>query len=193
MWTKAFAILVEQGNQGNATLAQLARYAPGPLGAYKSLTGRSGEQSVREVGTILQVAANAMGGVEQGSTATRALIAKLIDKDNLDLMQRSGIETHDKDAQMRSLLDILADMAKLTEGDPTAQKRTARALNIGEEELALFLSMMGKGLQKAQSLANVPGSRTKQGTIPKQAVNPRLAQNGTQPTHCRWFPFFCRD
>ena len=59
---KAFAILVEQGNQGSATLAQLARYALAPLGAStKRLTGRSGEQSVREVGAILQVAADAMG------------------------------------------------------------------------------------------------------------------------------------
>ena len=170
---KAFAILVEQGNQGSATLNEIARYAPAPLSIYKATTGRSGEQSVREVGAILQVAANAMGGVEQGSTATRALIARLTEEENLALMQRSGIETHDKDGKMRSLLDILADMAKLTEGDPTAQKRTARALNIGEGELALFLSMMGKGLKEAQSLANVKGSAR---TIPNQAA---VIQNST--------------
>ena len=163
---KAFAILVEQGNQGNATLAQLARYAPGPLGAYKSLTGRSGEQSVREVGTILQVAVNALGSIEKGSTASRALIARLTEEENLALMQRSGIETHDKDGKMRSLLDILADMAKITEGDPSAQKRTARQLNIGVEELPLFLSLLGKGLKEARALAAVPGSRN---TISNQA------------------------
>ena len=106
-------------------------------------------------------------------TASRALIARLTEEENLALMQRTGIETHEKDAQKRSLLDILADMAKLTEGDPTAQKRTARALNIGEGELALFLSMMGKGLQKAQSLANVKGSAR---TIPNQAA---VIQNST--------------
>ena len=163
---KAFAILVEQGNQGNATLAQLARYAPGPLGAYKSLTGRSGEQSVREVGAMMQVGTSALGSVEKGSTASRALIARLTEEENLALMQRSGIETHDKDGKMRSLLDILADMAKLTEGDPSAQKRTARQLNIGVEELPLFLSLLGKGLKEARALAAVPGSRN---TISNQA------------------------
>ena len=90
MRTKAFAILVEQGNQGSATLNEIARYAPAPLSIYKATTGRSGEQSVREVGTILQVAVNALGSIEKSSTATRALIAKLIEKDNLKLMQRSG-------------------------------------------------------------------------------------------------------
>ena len=190
MWTKAFAILVEQGNKGSATLKQMARYASAPLSIYKATTGRSGEQSVREVGAMLQMGTDALGSIEKSSTASRALIARLTEEENLDLMQRSGIETHDKDGKMRSLLDILADMAKLTEGDPTAQKRTARQLGIGVEELALFWSLLGKGLQKAQSLANVKGSAR---TIPNQAVNPRLAQNGTQPTHCRWFPFFCRD
>ena len=184
---KAFAILVEQGNQGSATLAQLARYAPAPLSIYKATTGRSGEQSVREVGAMLQMGTDALGSIEKSSTASRALIARLTEEENLDLMQRSGIETHDKDAQKRSLLAILADMAKLTEGDPSAQKRTARQLGIGVEELALFLSLLGKGLQKAQSLAAVPGSRS---TIPKQAVNPRLAQNGTQPNPLQVVPFF---
>ena len=121
---------------------------------------------MREVGAMMQVGTSALGSVEQGSTASRALIARLTEEENLALMQRSGIETHDKDAQMRSLLDILADMAKLTEGDPSAQKRTARQLNIGVEELPLFLSLLGKGLKEARALAAAPGSRN---TIPNQA------------------------
>ena len=154
---KAFAILVEQGNQGNATLAQLARYAPGPLGAYKSLTGRSGEQSVREVGTILQVAVNALGSIEKSSTATRALIARLTEEENLALMQRSGIETHDKDAQMRSLLAILADMAKLTEGDPTANKAHSQATKHWGGGTALVFEPAGKRAAKSPVLGERQG------------------------------------
>ena len=128
---------------------------------------------MREVGAMLQMGTDALGSIEKSSTASRALIARLTEEENLDLMQRSGIETHEKDAQKRSLLDILADMAKITEGDPSAQKRTARALNIGVEEMPLFLSLLGEGLKEARALANVKGSAR---TIPNQAA---VIQNST--------------
>lgn len=119
---KEFSRLVAQGDEGAMPLVKLGKIAPGVLAAYAALN-RSGTDSVREAGSLLQTIAGGVGSVEVGATAFQGIIRDIQTK--IVPLESAGIKIFDDKSTntMRSLPDILSDIFKLTKGDATQLRK----------------------------------------------------------------------
>lgn len=110
--------IVNQGKAGAFTLRNLATQGERVTAAY-GLLGRVGPGAVREMGAMLQMIKRGVGGPEQAATALEALIRTLNDADKRKKLTGAGIQIVDPEdpKRMRSVIEIVKDVIKATNGD----------------------------------------------------------------------------
>ncbi|MCW8959381.1 MAG: phage tail tape measure protein [Gammaproteobacteria bacterium] len=113
--------LVRQGEKGAFTLAHMAAQGPMVTSAYASL-GRTGQEAVREMGALLQIAQKATGEPARAATAFERLLSEMISKS--DELRQRGIEIWDLEEQertgrkvARSVVDIVSEIIEKSGGD----------------------------------------------------------------------------
>lgn len=111
-------MLVNQGKAGAFELRDLASQGERVTAAY-ARTGRKGTEAVSEMGALLQMARKSTGSPEQAATSLEALMRNLTDSTKAAQLEAKGIQIMDPKipGQMRSVIDIIKDIVKLTKGD----------------------------------------------------------------------------
>ncbi len=156
---KALGVLVGQAQKGNVTLGKLALVAPESLGAYKLGTGRTPEQTVAEVGALLQRAQVAVGSPEKGATGVRNLITALTNYSNKRYLQNvAGIKVQQNDKTTVNLLDILEGLKAYIGGDERKRARVFDRLGIDVESAGVLKDLLSGGLDAAKALAVTKGN-----------------------------------
>jgi len=117
--------LNEQGKEGAFTLKDLASLGPRVVAAYNA-TGRSGVQSMKEMGAALQVIRMGTGSSEQAATAFEATLRTMADPKKIaKLKELGGIEIFDPaklkegKQQLRPINELMVDIIKAASGKQT--------------------------------------------------------------------------
>lgn len=116
----AISKLVNQGKMGAFELKDLATQGERLMSAYAA-TGRIGQISLDEMGALAQMARQSTGSPEQTTTAIEALIRNFNDRTRQKMLSSAGIKLFDDDDpnKMRSVIDIVKDLVRLTNGSQT--------------------------------------------------------------------------
>ena len=114
--------LNKQGKEGAFTLADLARLGPRVVTAYTS-TGRTGTESLKEMGAALQVIRMGTGSAEMAATAFEATLRTLADPAKLKMLQGAGIKVFDLEELekgrriMRPINELMTEIIAKARGD----------------------------------------------------------------------------
>lgn len=110
--------LVNQGKAGAFTLQNLAAQGERVTAAYGQF-GRTGPEAAREMGAALQLIRKGTGSAEQAATALEAVVRTLNDAQKSKMLEGAGIKLVDPadPDRMRSILAIMEDIIKTTNGD----------------------------------------------------------------------------
>jgi hypothetical protein len=167
-------LLNDQALKGQVALRDLAKVIPGVMGAGVG-KGFGGERAVKQLGTLMQVAGQAVGGnAEVARTQALALMRDLT-KAAPTLQKKFGISVFDKDRNMRDINDIMAAVIKGTGGKMGIALKGGGFKEFFTEESAkvagVFKSMfdVGTGKFKTEStVANVLGAKGGMATVEAQ-------------------------
>lgn len=113
--------LVQQGKAGAFVFKDLANQGSRLFVSYK----KQGQDSVVELGALVQVVRQATGSSEQATTSVEALFRTLQDVQKVkDIEQKIGVQVRVRDAngkptkEIRNVTDILTELVDKTKGDP---------------------------------------------------------------------------
>ncbi len=111
-------IAINQGKLGAFTLNNLTTQIERVTAASGQLN-RVGVGGFKEMGAMLQMIMSGVGSPEQAATAFEALIRTLNDLDKRKVLQGRGIQIIDPDdpKRLRSVIEIVKDVIKATDGD----------------------------------------------------------------------------
>lgn len=108
-------LLNDQALKGQVALRDLAKVIPGVMGAGVG-KGFAGKRAVQQLGSLMQVAGQAVGGnADVARTQALALIRDLT-KAAPTLKKKFKIDVFDKDRNMRDINVIMAQVVKATKG-----------------------------------------------------------------------------
>lgn len=117
-------ILITQGKEGAFTLQNLAALGPRVVTSYTSM-GRSGIQSMRELGAVLQVIRMSTGSSEQAATSFEAMMRVFSDANKVKVLQEGGIKLFDPEQLkkgkevLRPVNDLMQELVKAAGGKQT--------------------------------------------------------------------------
>ncbi len=116
---RALNLLTAQGKSGAFTLGNMAAQGERLFSAFSRL-GYQGEDAVRQLGAISQMARQSTGSSEQAATAVEALLRTLSDAQKIDaIWAEFGVNVRDPTGAFRPLDQILKEVTAATGGDPT--------------------------------------------------------------------------
>lgn len=110
--------LINQGKAGAFTLQYMATQGERITSAY-GIFNRVGRDATKEMGAMMQMIKRGVGAPEQAATAFEALVRTLNDAASRKKLSKAGIQIVDPEdpKRMRSIIDIVKDVVKATEGD----------------------------------------------------------------------------
>ncbi|HAU4633103.1 TPA: phage tail protein [Citrobacter freundii] len=150
------------GKEGAFELKDIAEKGVRAFSMY-SAAGGSGVKGVKDVGVVLESAIDATGNRDTAATATENLIRDLQLPKVVDtLKKKAGINVYGKDGKMRSLPEILAEVAK-SSGSKGSQEQNERLLKAGfnQDSILLISSVTsGKGAENLKRYQSVVGDGT---------------------------------
>jgi len=157
---QAIDTLNVQGKEGAFTLENLAELGPRVVTAYTAL-GRTGTQSLKEMGAALQVVRMGTASSEMAATAFEAVLRTISDPKKIkDLREMAGINVFDADKlkegkkEFRSINDLMTEIIQKSKGDITKlslifDAQAVRAFNAaaGEFQRTGSLNSLDKFMQ----------------------------------------------
>ncbi|EIA0558600.1 MULTISPECIES: phage tail tape measure protein [Citrobacter freundii complex] len=150
------------GKEGAFELKDIAEKGVRAFSMY-SAAGGSGVKGVKDVGVVLESAIDATGNRDTAATATENLIRDLQLPKVVDtLKKKAGINVYGKDGKMRSLPEILAEVAK-SSGSKGSKEQNKRLLEAGfnQDSILLISSVTsGKGAENLKRYQSVVGDGT---------------------------------
>ncbi|HEF0061319.1 TPA: phage tail tape measure protein [Citrobacter pasteurii] len=150
------------GKEGAFELKDIAEKGVRAFSMY-SAAGGSGVKGVKDVGVVLESAIDATGNRDTAATATENLIRDLQLPKVVDtLKKKAGINVYGKDGKMRSLPEILAEVAK-SSGSKGSQEQNERLLKAGFNQDSILLissATSGKGAENLKRYQSVVGDGT---------------------------------
>jgi len=124
----AFDILVKQGKAGAFELKDMVTQGNRVTAAYGSM-GRTGMNAVREMGSMMQVFKKSTGSSEEVATSFKNVFNDLMEPSKKKYLQALKINIWDPEKlkagkkQIRSIVDIMDEILKKTNGDPEKLNR----------------------------------------------------------------------
>lgn len=187
--------LVNQGKAGAFTLQNMATQGERITAAYGTFN-RTGPTATKEMGAMMQMIKRGVGAPEQAATAFEALVRTLNDGDSRKKLQRSGIKIVDPDEpkRLRSVIEIVKDVVRATNGDVTKissifDAEAMRAFNGaviefnqtgGFASFDKFLSVSDNGSQiledSTRNAKTAAGALTNLGTVWKSFADSKLTK-----------------
>lgn len=114
----ALEILIEQGELGRYTLAEMSRTGATAM-SVAGIAGMEGVDGLREMGAMMQIIRQGFGSAEEAATGFKTMVTKLYGPETERKLAKlgKGISIRGKSGELRKFGDIFLDVLRESKGD----------------------------------------------------------------------------